>query len=54
MGKTKATDKTPHTGIKHNTSSARTHEHSSRGFDWFWLLLALLAVVTILLATRAA
>lgn len=51
MGKTKATANIPHAGIKHNTCSARTHNHPSRGFDWFWLLLAFLAVITILLAT---
>lgn len=50
MGKTKTTTNIPHTGITHTTSSARTHGHSSHGFDWFWLLLVLLAVAAIVLA----
>ena len=47
MGKPKATESHSHTGIKHSTSSNRTHEHSSRGLDWFWLILALLAIAVI-------
>lgn len=50
MGKTKTTTSIPHTGINHKTSSDRTHNNSSRGFDWFWLLLALAAVALISLA----
>ncbi len=52
MAKFKATVSHSHAGIKHNTSSNRTHEHSSRGLDWFWLLLALLAILAILIAER--
>ena len=54
MGKSKTTASVPHTGIKHTTSSARTHDNSSLGFDWFWLALALVAVAAILLASSAA
>jgi len=49
MGRTKTTANIPHAGIKHSTSSARTHDHSSRGLDWLWLLLVLLAVAAIVL-----
>jgi hypothetical protein len=49
MGRTKMTASIPHAGVKHNTSSARTHDNSSLGLDWFWLLLALLAVAAIVL-----
>ncbi len=52
MAKTKLTISHPHTGIKHNTSSARTPEHSSRGFDWFWLLLALISILAIAIAAH--
>ena len=58
MGKTKtaanAAHSTPHAGIKHNTCSSRSHESSTRGFDWFWLVLALLAVLMIFLPTSTA
>ena len=50
MGKTKTTTGIPHTGINHSTSSVRTHNNSSLGFDWIWLLLALVAIAVISLA----
>lgn len=50
MGKPKATASIPHTGITHTTSSASTHDPSSRGCDWLWFLLALVAVAVIVLA----
>ncbi len=52
MGKAKATDSHSHAGIKHSTCSARTHKHSSQGLDLFWLLLALLAIVAIVIVER--